>query len=51
MTDASEERCENCKKWFRINNFKGYCEDDMNWYDTTYEDSWCENWKDHSDKE
>ncbi len=37
-----ENTCENCKKWLRINQFKGYCADVMNWYDTTYQEDWCE---------
>ena len=40
--EVEEEKCETCKKWLRINNYKGFCSKDPDTdLEYTYEEDWC----------
>lgn len=39
---SDEECCQNCKKWVRINNYKGYCAAHPEEpHEYTYWEEWC----------
>jgi len=49
MEDA---KCENCKKWIRINNYKGYCAaNPESPHEYTYEEDWCEKYQSWTEKD